>query len=213
MESDSDSGYWPQSYEGSPLSSSSPRRSPRADAARNRERILAAARTLLAERGAEVQLPEVARAAGVGTGTVYRHFPTPIDLIEAAAEHRFAEIEEFARTECLERAEPGKSLPRYLHHVGEVLAADRGLSASIENARRSTGSEPRGETRARLEAVIGEIIERDRTAGCLRDDCTVAGVYILVGAISATIRTNSGDWRRLLDIILDGLRPRGTATE
>lgn len=191
------------------MSSPSPPRRPRADAARNRARILAAARTLFAECGSEVQLPEVARAAGVGIGTVYRHFPTHIDLIEAAAEHRFAEIEAFARTECLQHSEPGQALVRYLHHVGEVLAADRGLSASIEVARQSTGSEPRGETRARLEAVISELIERDRDAGTLRDDCTVADVYMIVGAISATIHNRSGDWRRLLDITLHGLRHPG----
>jgi AcrR family transcriptional regulator len=176
----------------------------RSDAARNRELILASARALFAERGSEVQLPEVARAAGVGIGTVYRHFPTQADLIDAAAEARFAEIEAFAREECL-HAPPGQAVTRYLHHVGEVLEADRGLSASIEVARRSEGSEPRGETRARLEAAAGELIERDRAAGILRDDCTPADVYMIVGALSATIRNRSGDWRRLLDLTLNGL--------
>jgi AcrR family transcriptional regulator len=194
------------------VSSPSPERRPRADAARNRARIVAAARALFAERGIEVQLPEVARAAGVGIGTVYRHFPAHADLVEAAAEHRFAEIEDFARTECLGRAEPGQALARYLRHVGEVLSADRGLSASIEVVRRSAGSEPRGEARARLESVIGDLIARDRAAGTVRDDCTVGDVYMIVGAISATIRTGAGDWRRLLDITLDGLQPPGRAT-
>jgi AcrR family transcriptional regulator len=190
------------------LSSPPPPRRPRADAARNRARILEAARVLFAERGNEVQLPEVARASGVGVGTVYRHFPTHRDLIEAAAEHRFAEIEDFARTECLLHTKPGQALARYLHHVGEVLAADRGLSASIEAARQATGTEPRGETRTRIETVIGELIERDQAAGTLRDDCSVSDVYVVVGAISATVRNGSGDWRRLLDITLDGLRHR-----
>lgn len=183
-----------------------PRRQ-RADATLNRARIVAVARTLFAERGAAVQLPEVARAAGVGVGTVYRHFPTHADLIEAAAEQRFAEIEDFARTECLP-AEPGAGLARYLHHVGAVLAADRGLSAAIGAARQSAGSEPRGESRTRLEGVIGELLERERAAGTLRDDCTVADVYLIVGALSATIASGSGDWRRLVEIMLDGLRPR-----
>ena len=193
------------------MSSPPPERRPRADAARNRARILAAARALFAERGIEVQLPEVARVAGVGIGTVYRHFPAHTDLVEAAAEHRFAEIEDFARTECLQRAEPGQALACYLHHVGEVLAADRGLSASIEVVRQSVGSEPRGVSRARLESVVGELIARDRAAGAVRDDCTVGDVYMIVGAVSATIRTGAGDWRRLLDITLGGLRPPGQA--
>ncbi|MFE7743811.1 TetR/AcrR family transcriptional regulator [Nocardia sp. NPDC057455] len=179
----------------------------RADATLNRARIMAAARALFAERGSAVQLPEIARAAGVGIGTVYRHFPTQADLIEAAAAQRFAEIEEFARTECL-RAEPGQGLARYLHHVGEVLTEDRGLSAAIEAARQSAGSEPRGESRSRLEEVIGELLERDRAAGTLRDDCTVRDVYMIVGALSATIGSGSGDWRRLVQIVLNGLHPR-----
>ncbi|GGL07337.1 TetR/AcrR family transcriptional regulator [Nocardia jinanensis] len=188
------------------MSRPTPRRTPRADAARNRDRILATARTFFAEHGSGVQLPEIARAAGVGIGTVYRHFPTHGDLVEAAAAQRFAEIEDFARRECLDGAEPGSALARYLNRVGEILAADRGLSAAIESTRHSAGSEPRGETRARLETVIGEIIELDRAAGTLRADCTVTDVYMIVGALSATIRTSSGDWRRLLAITLDGLR-------
>jgi AcrR family transcriptional regulator len=170
--------------------------------------VLEAARVLLAERGEEVQHAEVARAAGVGVGTVYRHFPTRQALVEAAAEHRFAQILEFARTECLGIPDPGQGLARYLRHIGEVLDSDRGLSASIEAARGSAGSEPKGETRTRLEAVVATLIEQGQAAGTLSQDCTVTDVYMIAGALSAVIRTNSGDWRRLLDIVLDGLRPR-----
>lgn len=180
-------------------------RKPRADAERNRARILAAARALFTERGADVQSPEVARAAGVGVGTVYRHFPTREDLIEAAAQQRFAEIEEFARTVCPHRT---NGVAAYLYHVGEVLSADRGLSSAIESARRSSGSEPRGAARTRLEATIDQLIEQGQAEGTLRDDCTVADVYLVAGALSATIRTGNGDWRRLIDITLSGLRPR-----
>jgi len=187
---------------------SSSARGPRADAERNRLRILEAARELFTERGDEVQLPEVARAAGVGVGTVYRHFASQRELVEAAAELRFAEIAEFAGTVCLAEAEPGQGLARYLHHVGEVLATDRGLSAAVEAARGTAGSEPRGDARRRLESAVAALIERDRSAGTLRADCTVGDVYLLVGALSATIRTGSGDWRRLLEIALAGLAAR-----
>lgn len=183
---------------------SAPRRA-RADASRNRDRILEAARNLFAERGSQVQLPEVARAAGVGIGTVYRHFPAQSDLIEAAAEQRFAEIESFARTECL-RAAPGRAVETYLAHVGELLATDRGLSAAIESSRRTTTSEPRGDTLARLAGALALLIESDRAAGAIRHDLTPADIYLLVGALSAAIRTGSGDWRRLLDLMLTGLR-------
>ncbi len=152
-----------------------------------------------------MQLPEVARAAGVGIGTVYRHFPAQSDLIEAAAEQRFAEIEAFARTECL-RAAPGYAIRTYLTHVGELLAADRGLSAAIESSRRTTTSEPRGDTLTRLADALALLIESDRAAGALRPDLTPADIYLLVGALSAAIRTGSGDWRRLLELTLTGIQ-------
>ncbi|MDT5027669.1 MAG: hypothetical protein QOE61_4095 [Micromonosporaceae bacterium] len=188
--------------------SSSPGRKPRADAERNRARVLEAARTLFAERGDEVQHAEVARGAGVGVGTVYRHFPTRQALVEAAAEHRFAEILEYAHIECLGGPDPGQGLARYLRHVGQVLDSDRGLSASIEAARGSAGSEPRGETRARLEAVVAELIKQGQSVGAIRQDCAVADIYMVTGGMSAIIRTGSGDWRRFVDIVLDGLGRR-----
>ncbi|MEQ0560991.1 helix-turn-helix domain-containing protein [Amycolatopsis sp. NEAU-NG30] len=180
-------------------------RRPRADAERNRARVLEAARTLFAERGDEVQLPEIARAAGVGVGTVYRHFPDRRALVEAAAEQRFAEIERYARTRCLGE---GPGLERYLRHVGNVLARDRGLSAAVEAARGSAGSEPRGDARAGLESAVAQVLDHDRAAGLLREDCTVGDVFLLVGCLSSVVRTGSGDWRRFLDLVLDGLRPR-----
>lgn len=190
------------------MSTSSPPagRKPRADAARNRERVLTAARVLLAERGEAVRMPEVARAAGVGVGTVYRHFPTLRELVEAVAEQRFAEIGRFARTECL-AGDPGAALAMYLRHVGEVLEGDPGLSAAIEVSRGGPGSEPRGAARDQLAAGVTALIERGQAAGTIRDDCTTADVYLLSGCLSGIIRTGSGDWRRFLDIALAGLRP------
>ncbi|MFF4345584.1 TetR/AcrR family transcriptional regulator [Kitasatospora sp. NPDC001540] len=191
------------------MSTSSPDgggRRPRADAARNRARLLAAARRLFTERGDAVQLPDVAREAGVGMGTVYRHFPTRDALVEAAAEDRFAEILAFAHALA---EEPGDDpLLAYLRRVGEVLESDRGLSAAIEASRGTAGSAPLGHTRARLEEAVAVLVDHARQAGTVRPDTTVADVHLLVGAISATLRTGSGDWRRLLRLTTDGLRPR-----
>jgi AcrR family transcriptional regulator len=167
--------------------------------------VLEAARGLLAERGDEVQLPEIARAAGVGVGTVYRNFPDRRALVEAVAERRFAEIAEYARKRCLD----GRSgVRRYLRHVGEVLAGDRALSSAIEAARGSAGSEPRGEARGELETVVAQAIAADQAAGVLRADCTVGDVYLLVGCLSSVLRTGSGDWRRFVALAMDGLAPR-----
>ncbi|MEU9048076.1 MULTISPECIES: helix-turn-helix domain-containing protein [unclassified Kitasatospora] len=181
-------------------------RRPRADVARNRARLLAAARALFTERGDQVQLPDVARAAGVGMGTVYRHFPTREALVEAAAEDRFAGILAFAR--ALADEDRDDPVLAYLHHVGEVLESDRGLSAAVEALRGTPGSAPLGRTRAELEEAVAVLIERARRGGTIRADATVADVHLLVGAISATVRTGSGPWRRLLDLTVQGLRPR-----
>jgi hypothetical protein len=108
-------------------------------------------------------------------------------------------------TACLGGPDPGQGLARYLRHVGQVLDSDRGLSASIEAVRGSAGSEPRGETRAGLEAVVAELIMRGQSAGAIRQDCTVADIYMVTGGMSAIIRTGSGDWRRFIDIVLEGL--------
>lgn len=151
-------------------------------------------------------MPEVARAAGVGIGTVYRHFPNKQALVEAAAEHRFAEILEFARTDCLRDPGSGTGLARYLRHVGRMLAEDHGLSATVAAAVGS--SAPRGEMLAQLEVAVGALIDQGRAAGTLREDLTVRDVYMLVGGLSAIVRTGSGDCDRFIDLTLDGLRPR-----
>lgn len=184
-----------------------PERRPRADVVRNRAKVLAAARALFAERGPVVQMHEVAAAAGVGIGTVYRHFSSRDELIEAMAAHRFVELEEFARDECATAAD-GDGVARYLRHVGEVLTRERGLTAAVDSVRGVASSAPRGEARADLEGAVGRLVEQGRDSGALRPDCVVADVYMIVGCISAVIRTGSGDWRRLVDLALDGLRPR-----
>lgn len=183
-------------------------RRPRADAERNRARVLDAARALFAERGGEVQIPEIARAAGVGVGTVYRHFPTRQDLVEAAAEQRFEQILAFARKGCRVKPEQGLGVEKYLRHVGSVLAKDRGLSAAIEASRAGAGSPPRGETLTRIEEAIQVLIDDAHTAGTIRADLTPKDVYMIVGALSAVIGTDSGNWRRLLALTLDGIRIR-----
>ncbi|HVV10054.1 TetR/AcrR family transcriptional regulator [Amycolatopsis sp.] len=176
----------------------------RADAERNRGKVLATARELFAERGEDVQLPEIARAAGVGVGTVYRHFPTKQALVEAAADQRFAEIAEYARAECLRS--PVRGLEKYLQHVGEVLTADPGLSAAIQAVRDAPGTPPTGAARAVLEEVVAELIERGKQAGALREDLTTADVYLIVCGLSAVIRTGSGDWRRFNELAAHGFR-------
>ncbi|MER7669850.1 TetR/AcrR family transcriptional regulator [Kitasatospora sp. NPDC096128] len=138
----------------------------------------------------------LARKDGVRYGAVDRR------------EGRLDRVAGVARTECLQHPDAGQGLTRYLHYVGEVLDGDRGLSAAIEAARGSASTAPTGETRGQLESAVGALIEQGRAAGSIRGDSTVADVYMIVGCLSAVIRTDSGDWRRLIDLALDGLRPR-----
>lgn len=148
-------------------------------------------------------MADVARAAEVGVGTVYRHFPTRHALVEAAALHRFGEIISYVHEKCLADDDPRRGLGRLLDHLGEVLDRERGLSAAIEAAMGST--EPAGETRATLENLAGTLIERAQRAGTLRADATVADVYMIVCGLAAVVRTGSGDWRRYNRIALGGL--------
>ncbi|WP_214414027.1 TetR/AcrR family transcriptional regulator [Sphaerisporangium fuscum] len=181
------------------------RRKTRTDAERNRHRVMEAARALFAESGHEVQMSEVARAAGVGVGTLYRKFPTREALIEAIAEHRAAEIVAAARR-LTDADDQAQGLAGFLHHVGEVLAGDRGMSEVIEKTMGS--AEPRGETREALLAGVAELIDRARARGTVGQDVTTEDVNMVICGLAAVIRNGAGDWRRYIAVAIDGLRPR-----
>lgn len=178
----------------------------RTDAARNRDHVLGTATALFAERGEEVQMADVARAAGVGIGTVYRHFPTRRALIEAAAEQRFAGILDHARRNCLPQPGGRRALACFLSHVAEVHERGRALSGAIESVLGDT--EPRGEVGGLLRELGEELLSRGRADGSVRADATVADLYMLVGAVATISRDAIGDWRRFIELALDGLRPR-----
>ncbi|WP_432934202.1 TetR/AcrR family transcriptional regulator [Microbispora sp. CA-135349] len=181
------------------------RRRTRTDAERNRDRVLEAARALFAASGHDVQMSEVARAAGVGVGTLYRKFPTREALIEAVAEHRAVEIIATARR-LTGAGDPAEGLARFLHHMGEVLADDRGMSEVVEKAMGS--SEPREETREALLAIAAELIDRARASGAVRQEVTTEDVNMVICGLAAVIRNAAGDWRRYIEVALDGLRSR-----
>lgn len=184
---------------------SSAARKTRADAGRNRARVLEVAGELFAEHGDEVQMAEVARTAGVGVGTVYRHFPTRGALIEAVAEQRFVAILAFARERCLPEPDARRALRCFLGHVGEVHERGRALSGAIEAALGHTA--PLGAVRTELEELGGALLERGKADGVIRPDATVGDLYMIVGALAAVSRQDIGDWRRFVEITLDGLEP------
>lgn len=181
-----------------------PRR--RRDAVRNRDQVLDTAAALFTKRGDEVQMADVARAAGVGVGTIYRHFPTRRALIEAAAQRRFAEILDYARHTSVPNPDVGQALTDLLAHIAQVHERGRALSGAIESVLGDT--EPRGEIRAEFGDLAEELLTRGRADGIVRADATVADLYMIVGAVAAVARGGFGEWRRFIELALDGLRPR-----
>jgi AcrR family transcriptional regulator len=175
----------------------------RTDAARNRDQVLDAATTLFSKRGDEVQMADVARAAGVGVGTVYRHFSTRRVLIEAAAERRFAGIFSYARSDCLPNPDVRAALADFLALIAAVHEHGRALSGAIESVIGDTA--PHGGARAEFDDIIEELLTRGRAAGSLRADATAADLSMIVGAVAAVSREGMGNWKRFIELSLDGL--------
>jgi AcrR family transcriptional regulator len=175
----------------------------RADARRNRAKVLEAARAVFAEQGREAQIDDVARKADVGVGTVYRHFPTKEALIGALVEDAFSKIAHEA--ECaLENDDAWDAFERLLWRGAEIMAADRALTEVIREDRGG----PR-EIEAVLQERVAEVMRRAQSAGKLRADAVVDDIPMLMCGIgSATVKEHPSpeSWRRHLSIVLDGLR-------
>ncbi len=182
----------------------------RADARRNREKVLTAARAVFGDHGRDAQMDDIARRAGVGVGTVYRHFPTKEALLEALIVESFEQITEQAER-SLEIEDPWEAFSTLMWRAAEIMAADRALS---EVFAASTGSvEERMPTLEALRDAVGRVIERGQQAGTIRDDMVVDDVpMIMCGIGSATKKPHvcTEAWRRHLMIVLDGLRARDT---
>jgi AcrR family transcriptional regulator len=178
----------------------------RADARRNREKVLEAARAVFSEQGRDAQMDDVARAAGVGVGTVYRHFPTKEALIEALMVSAFEAIAAAAEA-ALEVEDPWDAFTSVLWRGAETMAGDRALSevfASIPGA-----TEAVMPTVAGLTDTMSELIRRAQKAGALREDLIVDDIpMVMCGIGSATKKEHRcpDAWRRHLTIVLDGMR-------
>jgi AcrR family transcriptional regulator len=182
----------------------------RADARRNREKVLAAARAVFSEQGRDAQMDDVARRAGVGVGTVYRHFPTKEALIEALMVAAFEAIAAAAEA-ALEIEDPWEAYASVLWRGAETMAGDRALSevfASIPGA-----TEAVMPTVAGLTETVSELIRRAQAAGVLREDIVVDDIpMVMCGVGSATKKEHrcAEAWRRHLAILLDGMRAPGS---
>jgi AcrR family transcriptional regulator len=181
----------------------------RADAERNRQRLLAAAKDLFATRGLDVTLDEIARHAGVGTGTAYRRFPNKDALIDALMVDRIGELAAIAR-DCLKDPDPWRGLTGYFERALALQAADRGLKEVLFSSGR--GRERSVHARRQIAPVVTKLVRRAKEAGVVRDDIDTSDVPLINFMINTMVdfgRDFEPDlYKRYLAIVLDGLRPR-----
>lgn len=180
----------------------SPPPSRRADAQRNRGKILAAARAAFADPQADVSMAEISRRAGVGMATLYRNFPGRRELLEALYLDEVDAVCDAAET--LEAETPGALLVAWLHRFSAFSASKRHVASEL--LKDVDGSDPVfSENRARVLAAGRPLLEAAQRAGEIRDDLTLEQVLDMVIAI-ATIRRDPGYTEPILDAALDGLR-------
>jgi AcrR family transcriptional regulator len=177
----------------------------RADARRNRDRLLAVAVAALSEDGPDVPLDAIARAAGVGIGTLYRHFPTRDALVEAAYRTELDKLCAVAPALLADRPADA-ALRSWMDRFVDYIAAKRGMAAALK-ALIAGGGNPYAHSRDRMLAAVDTLLAAGVTAGTLRPDVTAADV--LTGISGITLATDERDQAaRLLDLLLDALRPR-----
>lgn len=187
-----------------------PGRAMRADARRNYDRIIAQAKEVFAREGGQASMEEIAREAGVGIGTLYRHFPRRIDLVEAVyrtdvdqvvetADHAVVELDPWSAVESFLRAFVRYAIGKrtFLNELHEAFEKNPDLKL---------------QSRQRLEAAMQLVMERAQRAGVARTDVSGSDVMALVAPMctSATLSKEQSD--RLLPMVLDGLRVQATAT-
>lgn len=181
----------------------------RADARRNRERVLAAARECFAEQGAEAQMDDIARRAKLGVGTLYRHFPDKAALIETFKAERLARIAEMGE-EALEAEDPWDGFATWLWRCAEMQASDRGLCEAMAANPLPDDVHSDVAHRVGLVDVTARVIARGQAARVIRADLRAEDIPLVMCGAGATILAGQGplggSWRRHLAIVLDGMR-------
>ena len=171
----------------------------RADAARNRERVLQAAREAFAESGYGVPLDEIAARAGVGPGTVYRHVPATEALFEAVVTARITDLVDDARARA-DAADPGEAFFGFLTRLAAESAAKRDLPDAISIA---------GSLREDLFAALDLLLRRAQRAGAVRAEVRTSDLIVLLKGMFASLAgsTDPGLRERVFTVLADGLRP------
>ncbi len=186
----------------------------RADALRNRQRVIEAARKCFAEQGVGAQMDDIAASAGVGVGTVYRHFSTKDELLRALAHDYFA-----AQLEAVERhaetADAWEAFSGYVRESAQLLSVNRGLSQVIaDRPELMFAAAVAAENEHGFFAQLDRLIVRARDAGALRPDFQLEDIPMIMCSLSSLQISPKGfqHWERLLEMLIDGLRAPGSGT-
>jgi AcrR family transcriptional regulator len=184
----------------------------RADAQRNRDRLLQVAARAFSQDGPDVTLDAIARDAGVGIGTLYRHFPTREALVEAAYRSELARLCD-AVPDLLEAMPPDEALRTWMDRFVDYMTTKRGMADALR-AVIASGGNPYEQSRGALLAAITSLLAAGAAAGAIRGD--VAPGDVLASLSGVSLSAGQPDQRdqasRLLDLLMDGLRYAAAAT-
>ena len=181
-------------------------RTPRADAVRNRERVLEAAKAVFSAGGPDASLEAVARRAGVGIGTLYRHFPTRESLFEAVYRREVEQLADLAEQLKVDVA-PAEALRRWLRSNVEFVATKKGMSAALALAAHGS-TELSAYSFDRLTKAVGVLLDRAVAAGQIRAD--ISPEDLLRALVGMCYMHDQPGWQasvlRLVDVFIDGMR-------
>jgi AcrR family transcriptional regulator len=175
----------------------------RADARRNRDAVLAAARFVFAEDGVDAPLDAIAQRAGVGRATIYRRFATREALIRAVFDSTIDGLQEI-----VDEADPDRAFVEALVAATEMLGADRGFVDAV--GRRPELEQIAEHVENRFLDVVTEPLRAAQRAGIIRPDLEARDTLVLLDMLSGAARTGAGRERRALALLLDALRPTVT---
>lgn len=180
-----------------------PRRT-RSDALHNRERLLEVAARVFAEQGLDTAPAAIAQQAGVGVGTLYRHFPTREVLIDAAYRRQLTQVCEQA-ADLLTRHPAAEATRLWMAHFIQYATAKSGMSEAL-NAVIATGADPYADSRTLLTDAVATLLDSGARDGTLRTDIAPDDVLLLMGGIAYAVQQGTGEQAdRLVALLLDAL--------
>jgi AcrR family transcriptional regulator len=180
----------------------------RADAQRNRDRLLEVAVRAFSHDGPDVPLDAIAKEAGVGIGTLYRHFPTREALVEAAYRNELAKLCDAAPV-LLDTAPAAEAMRTWMDRFVDYMATKRGMADALR-AVIASGGNPYSESKDRMTGALSALLDAGAAAGSLRSDVEAGDVLMSLFGVSLTAGEpeQRDQARRLLDLLMDGLRYR-----